>query len=209
MDAQPMIEDAPVISSDCALLRAPGRSPGWWAHPCSRARCGRSGTSPAGSSQYSWVHPRSRTSMAVRVAPVKNLVVGEHSIRRPGALTMRSKVAPSQPLGRDPGATTVPLASWQIRPCRASKPTKSDEVRARGDSPPRGRSSNARPSRRGRRPGAGPRCAVARRLWLSSQPLLGLGPVLFEELLFEPGQLGGHDRARHGVEVIPPRHMPE
>ena len=54
--------------------------------------------------------------MALRVAPVKNLEVIEHSARLLGAKTIRSKVAVSSQDNSEPGETTGPCSSWEMRP---------------------------------------------------------------------------------------------
>ena len=70
----------------------------------------------AGRSQNSCWHCRSRTSMARRVAPVKNRDVTEHSARLSGPKTIRSKVASSIQRNSDPGVTTGPCANSEIAP---------------------------------------------------------------------------------------------
>ena len=98
-------------------------------------------------SQSGWQHSRSLTSMARRVAPVNSRAVGLHSTRLTGAKTARSRPARSRvaslavapiltgPSGvnsarsmsascsqasSEPGGTTVPSSSSEIRPCSVS-----------------------------------------------------------------------------------------
>ena len=70
------------------------------------------------------MHWRSRTSMALRVAPVNNRARGLISTRRPGANTARSRSARSSQGRRAPGATTVPSSSSQILVVSVSQPTR-------------------------------------------------------------------------------------
>ena len=60
-------------------------------------------------SQKGWVHSRSRTSMARRVAPVKNRLVGLVSTRHPGLNTARSRSAPVT-------RRSTPVASRDVQP---------------------------------------------------------------------------------------------
>jgi hypothetical protein len=72
--------------------------------------------SGAGRSQVGCVQRWSRTSIARRVAPVKNRAFSLTSIRGRGENTMRSNSATSSQGTSDPGVRTLPASVAQIRP---------------------------------------------------------------------------------------------